>query len=208
MVALTYDDGPCQYTSELLDLLREYGFHATFFITGNNNKKGAIDTTPQWTNVIKRMIAEGHQVASHTWSHYDLDSIGKEGRGGRMDQMVKNEMAFNNIIGKWPTYMRPPYSNCSQATGCWEDMQELGYHRIYFDLDTDDTNHESPTNIQGSKDIVKNMLDMSPSEGSFLSIQHDISEQSVGNLSAYYFDLIKKKVGGITWFPWEFWSIQ
>ncbi|CAG8972699.1 hypothetical protein HYALB_00010931 [Hymenoscyphus albidus] len=190
VVALTYDDGPSPYTAQLLDLLKAYGFHATFFVTGNNNGKGPIDTTAQWSAVIRRMIAEGHQVASHSWSHYEFDSIGHD---ERMDQMIKNEMAFNNIIGKFPTYMRPPYSNCSQTTGCWADMQALGYHRIYFDLDTDDTNNETPDNIQNSKNDVRNMLSQGPAGGNFLSIQHDISEQSVKSLSSYYFDLIKKK---------------
>jgi peptidoglycan/xylan/chitin deacetylase (PgdA/CDA1 family) len=122
VVALSYDDGPYNYTSQLLDLLKRYNFHATFFITGNNNGKGGIDLTEPYPNLIKRMIAEGHQVASHTWSHYSLSNITHD---LRISQMVKNEMAFNNIIGMWPTYMRPPYSDCTEASGCWADMQSL-----------------------------------------------------------------------------------
>jgi peptidoglycan/xylan/chitin deacetylase (PgdA/CDA1 family) len=48
------------------------------------------------------MINEGHQVASHTWSHQDLSAITKE---QRYDQMVRLEMALTNIIGKFPTYV-------------------------------------------------------------------------------------------------------
>jgi peptidoglycan/xylan/chitin deacetylase (PgdA/CDA1 family) len=44
--------------------------------------------------------------------------------------MWKNEMALRNILGFFPTYMRPPYSACS--AGCEEDMKELGYHITYF----------------------------------------------------------------------------
>ena len=43
VVALTFDDGPLQYTAQLLDILKQYSFTATFFITGNNIGKGAID---------------------------------------------------------------------------------------------------------------------------------------------------------------------
>lgn len=98
VVALTYDDGPYNYTSQLLDILKSYGFQATFFMTGNNNGKGAIDTTAPYPDLIKRMVAEGHQIASHTWSHYSLDNINST---LRKSQMVKNEMAFNNIVGFW-----------------------------------------------------------------------------------------------------------
>ncbi|APA08080.1 hypothetical protein SS1G_00265 [Sclerotinia sclerotiorum 1980 UF-70] len=189
VVALTYDDGPYNYTSDLLDILKSYGYQATFFITGNNNGKGEIDITAPYPSLIQRMIAEGHQVASHTWSHYSLSNISHD---LRMQQMVKNEMAFNNIIGKWPTYMRPPYSDCTEASGCWADMQTLGYHRVYFDLDTQDYLNPLPSQIQNSKNIVQKAL-ASTTVVDYLSIQHDIVQQSVGNLSSYYFDQIKAK---------------
>ncbi|ESZ96056.1 chitin binding protein [Sclerotinia borealis F-4128] len=189
VVALTYDDGPSSYTSDLLDVLKSYGYQATFFITGNNNGKGEIDITAPYPSLIQRMIAEGHQVASHTWSHYSLSNVSHD---LRMQQMVKNEMAFNNIIGKWPTYMRPPYSDCTEASGCWADMQTLGYHRVYFDLDTQDYLNPLPSQIQNSKNIVQKALALTNVDD-YLSIQHDIVQQSVGNLSSYYFDQIKAK---------------
>jgi len=189
VIALSYDDGPYEYTSELLDILKSYGFQATFFITGNNNGKGQIDITSPYPDLIKRMVAEGNQVASHTWSHYSLSNISHD---LRISQMVKNEMAFNNIIGMWPTYMRPPYSDCTEESGCWADLQALGYHRVYFDLDTQDYLNYLPSQIQKSKEVVKRALaHKGPTD--YLSIQHDIVEQSVSNLSAYYFDMIKKK---------------
>ena len=125
---------PYIYTDRVLDQFATYGFKATFFVTGINLGKGAIDSTAQWSNVIKRMVAEGHQVASHTWSHQDLSIITD---AQRYDQMVKNEMAIRNVIQKFPTYMRPPYSSCDEPSGCWKDMQDLGYVVTYFDIDTD-----------------------------------------------------------------------
>jgi len=134
-IAITYDDGPYVYTSDLLDLFAQYGFKATFFVTGRNLYKGSIDDESQpWPAMIRRMVAEGHQLASHTWSHQDLSAITKE---QRYEQMVKLEMALSNIVGKFPTYMRPPFSSCSVASGCPQDMVDLGYHISYFDLDTD-----------------------------------------------------------------------
>jgi peptidoglycan/xylan/chitin deacetylase (PgdA/CDA1 family) len=75
------------------------------------------------------MYDEGHQVASHTWSHPDLCNITS---AQRKDEMYKNEMALRNILGVIPTYMRPPYSSCTAECGCEADMLELGYHITYF----------------------------------------------------------------------------
>ncbi|MCJ1260168.1 chitin deacetylase [Lobaria immixta] len=187
VVALTYDDGPNAYTGQLLDILKQYGFHATFFICGNNQGKGEIDVTAPYAAIVKRMIAEGHQVASHTFSHYDLDDLSSD---MRKQQMVKNERAIANIIGKYPTYMRPPYSKCTADTGCQADMKALGYHRIYFDLDT--TDFENPTTTNIPKGIVQKAL-TSPTAKDYLAIQHDVVEQSVTNLSPYFFAQIKAK---------------
>lgn len=103
--------------------------------------------------------------------------------------MVKNERALANIIGKYPTYMRPPYSDCDSA--CVADLVALGYHRIYNDLDTEDYLHPLATQIQNSKDIVKNALASNAND--WLSIQHDIIQQSVYNLTSYYLGLIAAK---------------
>jgi len=70
--------------------------------------------------------------------------------------MIRNEQAFLDILGKYPTYMRPPYIACGPA--CKSTMGALGYHVIIWDLDTDDYNQDSPTLIQNSKDRVKNAL--------------------------------------------------
>lgn len=186
VVGLTYDDGPYLYTSQLLDILDTFGYKATFFVTGNNLGKGAIDTTSPYPDLLRRMVAGGHQIASHTWSHYSLDEITTD---MRKQQMVKNERAIANVIGKYPTYMRPPYSQCATA-GCQADMQSLGYHRVYFDLDSTDYLNPLPSQIQAAKDAVANALATTPHQ---LAIQHDPIEQSVSVLSSYFFSEIKKK---------------
>ncbi len=64
-VALTFDDGPDPVdTPRLLDLLREKGVKATFFIVGKRAERHP--------EIVRRAWAEGHLVANHTWSHYSL----------------------------------------------------------------------------------------------------------------------------------------
>lgn len=60
-IYLTFDDGPSEYTEELLDLLKEYDIKATFFCVANFAKERP--------NTIKRMQAEGHQIALHSLRH-------------------------------------------------------------------------------------------------------------------------------------------
>ncbi len=64
-VALTFDDGPDPVdTPKLLDLLKEKGVKATFFVVGKR--------ADQYPEVVRRAWEEGHLVANHTWSHYSL----------------------------------------------------------------------------------------------------------------------------------------
>ncbi|CAO2658113.1 Nn.00g073730.m01.CDS01 [Neocucurbitaria sp. VM-36] len=197
-VAITYDDGPYLYTGDVLDSFNAATFKATFFITGRNIGKGSIDDkTTNWPGYIQRMYDEGHQIASHTWSHQDLSLITQE---QRYEQMVKNEMAIANIIGKFPTYMRPPYSSCTAESGCEQDMAELGYVVSYFDLDTSDYLNLSPDLIQTSKDKFNTAIEAgSPTTDEFLAIAHDIHEITAHNLTvAMIAELQAKGYTGVT----------
>ncbi|KAH8696341.1 putative chitin deacetylase [Talaromyces proteolyticus] len=181
--AMTFDDGPNQYTSDLLDILEAFNAKATFFITGVNSGKGQIDDFGRpWGKLIQRMHHGGHQIASHTWSHQDLNTITPS---QRRDQLVKNEAALRNILGGFPTYMRPPYSNCDDD--CLDDLAELGYHVIFFNIDTNDYKNDNPEAIQLSKDTVGDALSNSqvPLGRPFLAIGHDIHAQTVYNLTSY-----------------------
>ncbi len=59
-IYLTFDDGPYQYTDELLDILAKYNVKATFFVTA---------AYPAYQDCIGRAYREGHTVAVHTYSH-------------------------------------------------------------------------------------------------------------------------------------------
>ncbi|KAF2203411.1 glycoside hydrolase/deacetylase [Delitschia confertaspora ATCC 74209] len=186
-VAITYDDGPIgDYTAHILDVFKSYNAKATFFITGNNINKGQIDVPASgYIPVIQRMHAEGHQIASHTWTHLDLSAISA---ADRKNQMYKNEMALRNILGFFPTYMRPPYSSCTADSGCEADMKSLGYHVTYFDVDTDDYNQDSVNQIQNSKNWFRGNITskgLAAANNEWLAIGHDIHYQTAYNLTDY-----------------------
>ena len=61
-IALTFDDGPhSKYTAEILDILKEYHVHATFFVVGSNVRA--------YPELVVREISEGHEVGNHTDTH-------------------------------------------------------------------------------------------------------------------------------------------
>ena len=62
VIALTFDDGPWpETTAAAMNLLKQFGGKGTFFVVGN--------LVGHYPDLVKRMIAEGHEVANHTWSH-------------------------------------------------------------------------------------------------------------------------------------------
>ncbi|KAF2745142.1 carbohydrate esterase family 4 protein [Sporormia fimetaria CBS 119925] len=191
-VAITYDDGPFEYTEDILDQLKEADVKATFFVTGNNIGKGTIDDPSKpWPALLRRMIEEGHQIGSHTWSHEDLGKIKKE---DRISQMIKLEMAVNNVLGYFPTYMRPPYSSCAPGTGCQEDMADLGYVISYFDVNTDDYNQNEPEDFANAQKIFDDFLvDSNSDTDKFLAIAHDIVEQTASKLTGHMIKTLKEK---------------
>jgi peptidoglycan-N-acetylglucosamine deacetylase len=67
-LAMTFDDGPsAEYTPRLLDLLKARHLKATFFLVGKN-----VEAHP---DLVRRIIAEGHEVGNHTWDHPQLSKL-------------------------------------------------------------------------------------------------------------------------------------
>lgn len=99
LIALTFDDGPNRRTTPLiLDLLKQYDAKATFFVVGNRIHK--------YKDIIKREVAEGHEVANHTYNHIffnqniDQSVIAKE--------ILQTQAELMETIGQTPHWFRPP----------------------------------------------------------------------------------------------------
>jgi len=104
-VALTFDDGPSKkLTPNLLDTLKQYGAHATFFVVGQN--------AAEYPEILQRAVAEGHEIANHSWSH---PSLSKLSVGGIQSQLDRTDAAIEKAIGRGTKLVRPPYG-ASNAT--------------------------------------------------------------------------------------------
>ena len=97
-IALTIDDGPHEPTGrQLLDIFKSRGIHATFFVVGMRMK--------EQPDLLRRMIAEGHEVGDHTQNHRHLDGLTAE---QVQREMLWNDINFNRITGRHFNLFRPP----------------------------------------------------------------------------------------------------
>ena len=101
-IALTFDDGPSDYTEALLDGLELYGAKATFFVVGKTAEK-----RPE---IVKRAHEDGHLIGNHTYSHMDFY---KASLADIEEDIKKGESVIKEITGKKPLFLRVPYGNVS-----------------------------------------------------------------------------------------------
>ena len=98
-IALSFDDGPDEYTSRVLDILKDYQVEAAFFCIGKKISGNE--------ELIKRMIREGHIIGNHSFSHhpfFDLFSSRK-----MLDDIKQMNTVVEHITGLTPGFFRPPY---------------------------------------------------------------------------------------------------
>ena len=155
-IALTFDDGPGEYTDELLDCLEENNAHATFFMLGQN--------VGSWESTVQRMADIGCEIGSHSWDHpnlYDLsmDSVAKE--------FSDTDAALEKACGQKASVARAPYGN-------WSDdiISTVGKPFFTWSLDSLDWSY---LDVNKDYDAVMNG-DLT--DGSII-LMHDIHEPSV-----------------------------
>jgi len=124
-VALTFDDGPAEYTGALLDVLAAKGVPATFFVLGIQ--------VEQFPDIVIRMAAEGHAIGNHSWSHPRLTNLSPEQAGWQLDA---TNTVIAQLTGVTPTLVRPPYGT-SNAT-VLAVIGDRGAVSVLWSVDTED----------------------------------------------------------------------
>lgn len=125
-VYLTFDQGyEAGYTEKILNTLKENNVKATFFITGHY-----LNTQ---SDLVKRMIDEGHIVGNHTVNHYSMPDINDE---KIKEEVMKLQTAVYEKTGYEMKYIRPPKGEFSQRT--IQETNKLGYTTVMWSLAYDD----------------------------------------------------------------------
>ncbi|MFI5527127.1 polysaccharide deacetylase family protein [Kitasatospora sp. NPDC051853] len=126
-VALTFDDGPHpEHTPQVLELLARHGIRAAFFCIGLH--------ALAHPELVRRIVAEGHVLGNHTWSHAYLPDLGP---AGLRHQLGSTGEALAEASGAGlPTLMRPPYGGRSPEL--MQRVAELGLTTVLWDVETND----------------------------------------------------------------------
>ena len=157
MIALTFDDGPGEYTETLLDTVEKYNIHVTFFMLGQN-VEGREST-------VQRMVQLGCEIGNHTWDHpsqtlpnMDLDSV---------QEFQKTDDELVKACGQAATVCRAPYGAITE-----EQMAAVG--KPFFMWSTDSLDWKLMDADADYNEIMNSDL----SDGSII-LMHDIHEPSV-----------------------------
>jgi peptidoglycan/xylan/chitin deacetylase (PgdA/CDA1 family) len=124
-LALTFDDGPSEWTGQVLQLLREHDARATFFLIGQRVRERPDD--------VRRILADGHETGSHTMTHPRLTDI--------PDDEVRQEIqdgarAVAEVAGERPHLFRAPGFHADERV--LAIVAELKLDAVFADVDPQD----------------------------------------------------------------------
>lgn len=176
MYAMTWDDGPAQYTQQLLDVLSSKNTKVTFHITTKYL------TDPNIQSIIKRIASAGHLIGLRTESDWNLFQMS--------DDQIKAGLArqanvLASFVGYTPKFVRLPYNGFDDRI--LKVVESTGLIVTNYNLDTYDYGNNGGRTLEA----VKLALTLAgKGAGSFISIQHDGVQQSVG-VTGKIIDFIK-----------------
>ena len=165
-VALTFDDGPsAEWTPKILDILKEKGVKATFFIVGENG-----ETNPR---LVQRILAEGHEIGNHTFTHPNIAQASSE--GARLE-LNATQRLVQALTGRSIRLFRPPFFGDAEPTTPEEIKavqmaQSLGYATVGLRVDPDDWAGPSADTIVSR--ITQRIADTNPETRGQVILLHD-----------------------------------
>jgi peptidoglycan/xylan/chitin deacetylase (PgdA/CDA1 family)/glycosyltransferase involved in cell wall biosynthesis len=161
-VVLTFDDGPDpRFTPRILDILRDKGARALFFVIGLN-----ADLHP---GLLERIVREGHEIGNHSFTHPDSSAISKQ--QFRLE-LNATERLFEARLGRRSLLFRPPYAEDVEPETP-DQVEPLvvtssrGYYTIGIGIDPGDWRNP------GVDQIVESTLDMARNGAGHVVLLHD-----------------------------------
>ena len=131
-IALTFDDGPRAETTEaLLEGLAARDAKATFFVVGEQIAGNEA--------LIARMAEDGHQIGSHTYSHIAIEGTSDE---TVLQEISKNEVLLEHIVGAREFWLRPPYGLIEK-----EQQALVETPMVYWSIDPEDWKYRDTAHI-------------------------------------------------------------
>ncbi|OZJ02091.1 hypothetical protein BZG36_04571 [Bifiguratus adelaidae] len=129
---LTYDDGPNCSHNFFYDYLQEQNLKASMFYIGSN--------VADWPYGAIRGLANGHHIASHTWSHRYMTTLTNP---DVVAEFYYTQKVLKMVTGVTPRYWRPPFGDVDDRIRAI--AQQMNLQTIVWNLDTND--YEAPGTV-------------------------------------------------------------
>ena len=172
-VAITFDDGPHpKLTPHLLDMLKERGLKATFYVIGQN--------VVQYPEIMQRMVAEGHEIGNHSYTH---PALSKCSPAKLTEEITKSNDAILQACGVSPTTVRPPYG-ATNAAVTKRLNDEFGLAVIMWSVDPQDWKIRKASHV--SNHILQN------TKSGAIVLAHDIHPSTIDAMPAALDGLLSK----------------
>lgn len=129
VVYLTFDDGPVRGTAAILDVLRERGALATFFIIGKNVSGNE--------DIVRQAFADGHKIGIHSWGHENMFPLYSL---SRMNEDIRRcKTALETLSGTEVRLFRPPFGVVNPTIA--RSVKRLGLQTVGWSIRSFDTMH-------------------------------------------------------------------
>ncbi|MFL6374764.1 MAG: polysaccharide deacetylase family protein [Pyrinomonadaceae bacterium] len=172
-IALTFDDGPdATWTPQVLDVLKQKGVKATFFIVGENGQ-----SNPE---IVKRIVADGHEIGNHSFTHPNLAEVPRQVTDVELNA---TQRLIEALTGRSTRLFRAPYFGDAEPQTPDEidptvQAQQLGYVSVGLHLDPDDWKLRNDDGTPHTADqmvdeILKQTAITTPEERGNIVLLHD-----------------------------------
>lgn len=168
VVAITFDDGPSNYTNKILEILERYNSSATFFVLGNKAN--------HYQDTLINILASGSEIGNHSYNHKWLSRLDIKDIKIQIDDTQK---IIKSLTGYTPSLLRPTYGSVNSKVKNATDLPI-----VLWDVDSNDWK------IKNSKTIAKRVLkDVSDMD---IILFHDTYERTLRAIEIIIPELINQ----------------
>lgn len=172
VIYLTFDDGPSQYTGELLDTLAKYNVKATFFVTGR---------APSYNYNIKRAFDEGHAVGLHTNTHnYNLIYSSVDAYFNDLNTISET---VHSLTGEYSKLLRFPGGSSNTVSritpGIMSNLSRMVTDKGYKYFDWNISSGDASGKVLSSDQYANNVIKSLGTGSYYIVLQHDTNANSV-----------------------------
>ena len=176
-VYLTFDDGSCEYTINLLNTLKKYNVKATFFVTNQH---------PVYNYLFKEIVDSGHSIGAHTFSHNYNIYRSKE---TYFEDLYKIESIIRKETGSFTKLIRFPGGSNNSTSKKYDenimkelvkDVEDLGY--VYYDWNV---SSGDGANISSEQTLNNAMIGVAKEKPQYVILFHDTKINTVNIIEPF-----------------------